>query len=481
MMPEADYQSAWNIINGTTGDGYGNRPPVEQTADPLLHPSDMLFPFSKYESALPDQSLQALNQDGTGKAFNVTGGHHDAGDYSRYTINSATLIHNLIFAADNFPGVGSLNNLGIPESGNKTGANVPIGDLYDEAKIEADYLVKAQDKGWIDDGSANHNLVQDGGFYTLVYPKDQEYEADYAPDHAPPQHILWPKTTSVTAAAVAALAEIGSSPGFCSSFGLSRTDWVNNKYLAAAKLGWNFLMRGIDKYGKSGSFQKLYNYGDPFTHDDELAWAAAAMFAAGYSDTYEKTTGSNRFVHDPDFLLRHSWFPDPSDGFNGCTFVWDDQPYNQNDPAANLPSSGALVAAISYEPNNSDRQDTSRPIYIRVFGPMDPDSEVGPMIIDLEDGALPSSQTAAIKLRLNDYYDEVFLKPFLLGDVFGATGWPKTTYQFGWWRMDEGYGATARDYAFAVRSQRKPNLSALSTAQQQYLATCETALLIGEI
>src|SRR6185295_6468277 len=33
-------------------------------------------------------------------------------------------------------------------------------------------------------------------------------------------------------------------------------------------------------HGKAGAYQKLTHYGDDFTHDDELAWAAAAMFAA---------------------------------------------------------------------------------------------------------------------------------------------------------------------------------------------------------
>src|SRR5256886_3457186 len=47
----------------------------------------------------------------------LSGGHHDAGDYSKYTINSAALIHYLVFAVDAFEGVGELDNLGIPESG----------------------------------------------------------------------------------------------------------------------------------------------------------------------------------------------------------------------------------------------------------------------------------------------------------------------------------------------------------------------------
>src|SRR5205823_4710653 len=127
----------------------------------------------------------------------VSGGHHDAGDYSKYTINSAALIHYLVFAADSFPGVAALDNLGIPESGDGK------SDLLQEAKWEADFLAKMQDADW--------------SFYLLVYPRDREYESDVLPDHGDPQ-VVFPKTTAVTAAAVAALAEAGSSPLFKSLF-----------------------------------------------------------------------------------------------------------------------------------------------------------------------------------------------------------------------------------------------------------------------
>ncbi|MBV9463347.1 MAG: glycoside hydrolase family 9 protein, partial [Verrucomicrobiae bacterium] len=81
----------------------------------------------------------------------VSGGHHDAGDYGKYTINSAQLIHYLVFAADAFPGAGGLDNLGLPESGDGK------SDLLQIAKREADFLAKMQDK--------------DGAFYFLVYPR----------------------------------------------------------------------------------------------------------------------------------------------------------------------------------------------------------------------------------------------------------------------------------------------------------------------
>lgn len=192
----------------------------------------------------------------------VSGGHHDAGDYSKYTINSAGLVHTLVFAADALPGAGSLDNLGIPESGDGK------SDLLQEAKWEADFLAKMQD--------------DDGGFYFLVYPRNREYENDVLPDRGDPQ-IVWPKNTAVTAAAVAALAQTASSPLFKQQFPAEAA-----LYLAKARKGWAFLDRAIAQYGRDGAYQKLTHYGDDFMHDDELAWAACELFLATGEDGFHK-------------------------------------------------------------------------------------------------------------------------------------------------------------------------------------------------
>ena len=81
------WQTISNYSLGTTGTNQG---PV------LSGPDAQLFPFIK------------------SGAIDVSGGHHDAGDYSKYTINVANLIHTLTISADVFPGVGQLDNLGNP-------------------------------------------------------------------------------------------------------------------------------------------------------------------------------------------------------------------------------------------------------------------------------------------------------------------------------------------------------------------------------
>ena len=236
--PQSSFANTWQMISSVAATG------PTQTAPVLANESAQLYPFVK-----------------TGK-IDVSGGHHDAGDYSKYTIDSAEMIHALVFAADAFPGAGALDNLGIPESGDGK------SDLLQEAKWEADFLAKLQD--------------DDGGFYFLVYPKNRKYEDNVLPDQGDPQ-VVWPKSTASTAASVAVLAELGSSPLFRQQF-----PEAADLYLAKARAGWSFLMNAIAKYGKDGAYQYITHYGCNFNHDDELAWAAAAMFAATGDPAYQQ-------------------------------------------------------------------------------------------------------------------------------------------------------------------------------------------------
>ncbi len=189
----------------------------------------------------------------TGKV-DVSGGHHDAGDYGKYTFNSAQLVHELVFAADAFPGAATLDNLGLPESGDG------LSDLLQIARYEAEMLAKLQDS--------------DGGFYYLVHPKDRPYEDDVLPERGDRQ-VVFPKNTIATAAATAALAQTGSSPGFKRAFPADAA-----RYLAAARRGWDFLRVARSRFGGDGSYQRIGHYGDEFIHDDELAWAATELFLA---------------------------------------------------------------------------------------------------------------------------------------------------------------------------------------------------------
>lgn len=235
----AAYSFLWDWLQGETGGA-------------VTGPADLLSPY--------------VNS-GT---IDVTGGHHDAGDYSKYTINVSQMIHALTFAADSLPGVGALDNMGIPESGDG------ISDILQEAKWEADFLSKLQDA--------------DGGFYYAVFPKNRRFDGDVLPSNGDVQIVL-PKNTVATAAAVGALADIGSSPAFRAAFG----DAIGDAYIAKAQAGWEFLATSIDANNDGNvtsaeidsSYQKLAFYGDAFGAQDELAYAAAALFAATGVSAYE--------------------------------------------------------------------------------------------------------------------------------------------------------------------------------------------------
>ena len=233
-LPASSFPFTWNTISNYSKVVNSDNPP--QSAPKLTGASEQLFPF--------------LRQG----AVDVSGGHHDAGDYSKYTANSASFIHYLMFAADSLAGVASLDNLGLPESGDG------ISDVLQIAKWEADFVAKLQDS--------------DGGFYFLVYPKNREYESGVLPEHGDPQ-VVWPKTTSVTAASVAALAQCASSPLFKQAYPSTAAS-----YMQKAQLGWQFLTNALARYGQSGAYQKITHYTDDYVDKDELAWAACQMYLA---------------------------------------------------------------------------------------------------------------------------------------------------------------------------------------------------------
>lgn len=257
--PASSYGFTWTTISNY---GLMHHPDNPPQSAPTMNANSQLFPFVRQG------------------AVDVSGGHHDAGDYSKYTCNSANLIHYLIFAVDSLAGVADLDNLGIPESGDG------ISDVLQEAKWEADYIAKLQDS--------------DGGFYFLTYPVNREYEGWVTPENGDPQ-VVWPKTTSVTAAAVAALAQCASSPAFKRAY-----PQVAAQYLQKAQLGWQFLLNAISRYGKTGAYQRITHYGDVFTDQDELAWAACEMYLATGDQSIHQTLLSWFNPSDP-ATIQYGW------------------------------------------------------------------------------------------------------------------------------------------------------------------------------
>jgi len=206
-----------------------------QTAPPLDGLAASLFPFV-YAGPI-----------------DAHGGHHDAGDYSRYTVDGAQLVHHLCFAADNVPGAGALDNLGIPESGDGR------SDLLQEAAWEADFLCRIQDS--------------DGGFPVLVYPRDTAYEWDVTCDQSTYAQVVYPKNTIATASATAALAQLATSPVLRAQAPADAA-----RYADAAARGWRFLKEAWARHGRRGAYQVCYPYGTTFHDQDEIAWCEVEMY-----------------------------------------------------------------------------------------------------------------------------------------------------------------------------------------------------------
>lgn len=204
--------------------------------------------------------------------INTAGGHHDAGDYSKYTTNVALLVNQLMFSVDSVSGAAALDNLGIPESGDG------ISDIIQMAKWEADFLAKLQDA--------------DGGFYFLVYPRTRQYEGDVTPENGDSQ-IVWPKNTSATAAAIAALAQCASSPLFKTRYPSEAAN-----YRTKALLGWQFLLNAESSY-PGNAYQRFTHYGDAFQDRDEIAWAACELFLLTGEEQYHQQLKS-RFPNPRD-------------------------------------------------------------------------------------------------------------------------------------------------------------------------------------
>lgn len=214
--------------------------------------------------------------------LDTVGGHHDAGDYSKYTTSVAKFVHFMSLAMDAFPGVRHLDNLGIPESGDG------ISDVMQEMKWEADYLAKIQDT--------------DGGFYMLCYPTNGQYQ-NVLPDDPGNSQLMMPKSTVATAAAVGALAEAASSPLFKATYPATAAS-----YLSKALAGWTFLTNAFAAHGFEGSFQTIMFQGAVFGHTDEVYYASSALYLAtsnSYFSNYAVATCPQPFSQDN---RRWSWW-----------------------------------------------------------------------------------------------------------------------------------------------------------------------------
>lgn len=194
------------------------------------------------------------------KSINVTGGWHDAGDYNKFTVNTALSAGLLLYAYESKPEHFWDNHLDIPESGNG------IPDLLDEVSWALEWLLKMQR----DDGAVYHKVSQ------------KEWIGEYLPHNDPSKRYIFDISSAATASFTAAAA-IGSrhlksfNPGF-------------SQFLkSAAERAWDWLEENPENF-PAGGFKNPEGvtggqYGDPSDVDERL-WAAMELYRLTNQDRY---------------------------------------------------------------------------------------------------------------------------------------------------------------------------------------------------
>lgn len=198
--------------------------------------------------------------DARDQSINVTGGWHDAGDYNKFTVNTALSAGLLLYAYEAEPGNFRDNQLGIPESGNGT------PDLLDEVSWALEWLLKMQR----DDGAVYHKVSQ------------EKWIGEYLPHTDPSVRYIFDVSSAATASFTAAAA-IGArhlenyNPDFSQALEL------------AAERAWNWLDENPENFPEGG-FQNPEGvsggqYGDPSDLDERL-WAAMELYRLTARDSY---------------------------------------------------------------------------------------------------------------------------------------------------------------------------------------------------
>jgi len=190
----------------------------------------------------------------------VTGGWHDAGDYNKFSGNTALSAGLLLYAYDINPGNFSDNQLDIPESGNG------IPDILDEVSWALKWLLKMQR----DDGAVYHKVSQ------------EKWIGEFLPNLDPSTRYIF-DTSSAATASFAAVTALGArhlkeyNPSF------------SRELYSAALKAWDFLVMNPENQPEGGFKNPAGvtggEYGDPSDLDERL-WASMELYKLTNSDIY---------------------------------------------------------------------------------------------------------------------------------------------------------------------------------------------------
>jgi len=190
--------------------------------------------------ALEDESL----------TWEAPGGWHDAGDYGRYTVNTAVSVADLLLAWDLFPEAFA-DDTGIPESGNGT------PDVLDEARYALEWMLHMQDNT---SGGVYHKLTSVNFPSMLLKPEQDTLTMYFSPVSS--------TATADYAAVLALAARIYKTidPEF------------SQICLQSAEKAWSWLIayQGLPGFTNPEGMQ-TGEYGDRDDRDERF-WAATELF-----------------------------------------------------------------------------------------------------------------------------------------------------------------------------------------------------------
>lgn len=190
----------------------------------------------------------------------VTGGWHDAGDYNKFSGNTALSAALLLYAYESNPDNFWDNQLGIPESGNGT------PDILDEVSWALEWLLKMQRQ----DGAVYHKVSQ------------EKWIGEYLPNEDPSTRYLFDVSTAATASFVAA-----------SALGARHLQEFNPRLSfelsLAAERAWSYLIEQSENK-PVGGFKNPEGvsggeYGDPSDLDERI-WASMELYRLTNSREY---------------------------------------------------------------------------------------------------------------------------------------------------------------------------------------------------
>jgi hypothetical protein len=214
-----------------------------------------------------DKSSRLITDQGnSGTARDLSGGWHDAGDFTKYTNFAETPVHHLIDAYEHNPTIWT-DDFGIPESGN----GVP--DILDEVKVELDWLLKMQESngsGLMKIGTTGNNCAS---------PPSNDNQARY---YGPAQA----SATGALASSFARAAVVYKKVPQLAAFGSTLE--------AAAVKAWTWLAANpaYSTYNNSG-FGSADPEKTPYYQDVSKLAAAVYLFALTGNTSYRDFVDTN--------------------------------------------------------------------------------------------------------------------------------------------------------------------------------------------